>query len=306
MILYYALGGGYGHITRAISVIHTLGIKEEVLLLTSLENSLDDTPFKILPPNIIPIDCPQYDYSQKLKLNAFIRGIIDHHDVSQAYIDTFPMGIFGELTQLHKQVPLTHIARVLKWQNYQKYTKNNTNRFQISYMVETLYNEHQSWLSNHSEHVFPLPLENPSYNTRKIASAINQATGRELRNSWLVVHSGPQQEIDELLYFVKEVQEIENCKPPVLLISPGEYETTSNRMDLDLSHCSLYPAYPLFPLAKRIFTGCGYNIMSELSIFSKKHHFIPFDRLFDDQHFRAANCSRQQRRLVNTLTAEIA
>lgn len=305
MLLYYALGGGYGHITRAMSVIHTLGIDEDVLLLTSLENCLEDTPFKILPPNVIPIDCPQYDYSQKLKLQAFIQDIIDHHDVSQVFIDTFPMGIFGELGFLQPHIPLTHIARILKWQNYQKFATQNSHSFQTTYVIETLYKEHMQWLDQHSNDIFPLPLSNPVYDHNKLAVALRTATGCDLSEAWLVVHSGPRHEIEELLFFVKEVQEIENTKAPVLLISPGEYEAgLATVQGLNLSHCNLYPVYPLFSIVKRIFSGCGYNTMSELKTFTRKHHFIPFDRVFDDQHFRAANFNRQYQKLNKT--AEMA
>ncbi|MDH5326981.1 MAG: hypothetical protein OEZ68_14425 [Gammaproteobacteria bacterium] len=306
MLLYYALGGGYGHITRAMSVIHTLGIKEEVLLLTSLEHTLEDTPFKILPSNVIPLDCPHYDFSQKLKLQAFIQDIIEHHDVSQAFVDTFPMGIFGELDFLQEHIPLTHIARILKWQNYTKYITATQHRFQTTYVIETLHSDHLHWLNRHSDHVFPLPLTHMKYSHEKVAQALSQALRREISESWLVVHSGPRHEIHELLLFVKEVQEIENARPPIVLICPGEYETTPELAKLDISQCNLYPAYPLFPLAKRIFTGCGFNVMSELKTCSKKHHFIPFDRVFDDQHFRAANYNKQYRNSKKTHKPETA
>jgi hypothetical protein len=52
-------------------------------------------------------------------------------------------------------------------------------------------------------------------------------------------------------------------------------------------HFNLFPVYPYFRQAGRIFTACGFNSMKQTKEFSYKHHFLPFRRRFDNQFLRA-------------------
>jgi hypothetical protein len=56
---------------------------------------------------------------------------------------------------------------------------------------------------------------------------------------------------------------------------------------------NLYPATPLLPLADRILTACGFNVMRQTAAYRQQHRFLPFPRRFDDQFLRAARHRHQ-------------
>lgn len=76
----------------------------------------------------------------------------------------------------------------------------------------------------------------------------------------LVVHSGPED----------EVRQLAALDPSATVISPW----------FGLEH---YPASVLYPRARRILTGAGYNSMAELLAHRGKHTAIAFERHHDDQ-----------------------
>jgi len=99
----------------------------------------------------------------------------------------------------------------------------------------------------------------------------------------LIVHSGPTNEVHELVEYTRELQPNE----PVLVATRCDIELPSGFEKLDTHHAEDY-----FPNATRIISAAGFNVMLETEPFRHKHHIIPFPRRFDDQFLRAARRRR--------------
>jgi hypothetical protein len=113
-------------------------------------------------------------------------------------------------------------------------------------------------------------------------------------STWLIVHSGPEDEVRELVAYAEELCRIENEPPRRILVAtrcdlelPGGYE----RIDA-------YPVDHLYPHAAKIISAAGFNVMLETAPWRDKHHVLPFARKFDDQFFRAAARKRFAPELV--------
>src|SRR5262249_49323155 len=64
----------------------------------------------------------------------------------------------------------------------------------------------------------------------------------------------------------------------------GEVSSRTSRVAARLN---FYPASLLFPLAERVITACGFNVMRQTESLASIHRFLPFERRFDDQFQRA-------------------
>jgi hypothetical protein len=97
----------------------------------------------------------------------------------------------------------------------------------------------------------------------------------------LVVHSGPEHEVRELIAYAEELQRIENDDSEIVVVSQCG-------IGLDI-----VPASSLFAGAKRIVSAAGFNVMLETEPYRDKHHVVPMPRRFDDQFARAARRRRR-------------
>src|SRR5204863_8374139 len=88
LIVYYAMGGGLGHLTRARAFLHTLGREQAVIVA--------DSPF------------------------AGDRRVVGEFPVVTAIpegdliLDTFPAGLFGEI----EGGCVDYVARYVRWDRY--------------------------------------------------------------------------------------------------------------------------------------------------------------------------------------------
>ena len=83
------------------------------------------------------------------------------------------------------------------------------------------------------------------------------------------------------------MREIEKVDVNLILISPDNLSVQKSVQKPNLFHFDIYPASVLFEQADKIFTACGFNAMQQTKDFRNKHHFIPFERRYDDQFERA-------------------
>jgi hypothetical protein len=94
----------------------------------------------------------------------------------------------------------------------------------------------------------------------------------------LIVHSGPEEEVRELVAYARE-------------LTTGRV-LVATRCDLTLPNgferIDAYPVTHLFSHATRIISAAGFNVMLETEPYRDKHHVVPFARRFDDQFARAA------------------
>jgi len=292
MIVCYALGGGLGHITRARALLHTLGKgAEPVTALVSSPQALDPRALGHWSALLAP---PEATSSPKA-LGDWVAGTLERLRPKALYVDAFPGGILGDLCgcQWPPGMQLFHAARRLRWQAYTERLRGDLPFYARTYVLEPLEGEHRAALSATSEDQEELALHDPQTpptapTTGAAGSALPLAPG-----AWLVVHSGPEEEIHQLVAYAADLRRQEGSIAPLVVIAP----ICPPNLSAESAHLDHYPAWPLFPAAARIVTACGWNAMRQTARHQGRHHFLPFPRTLDDQFVRAA-LRRSQRSAV--------
>jgi hypothetical protein len=276
MRLYYAFGGGLGHLSRTTAVIKTLGLSAEdfILLSNSSYAGLVFDPDKI-------IHVPESYYGEPDELKRFIQSIIIEYDISEFYIDTFPCGIIGELKGLIVD-NIFYIARILNWANYLPLSGNSKLYFDNTFVIEPLPTAQNEFVKQNSKDFIKIDLLYPQ---EKISQNLEKILATFKKPPWLIVHSEPFEELQLLYQHALEIAEIEGESPEFLVISQAKEKLNGD----NILQINYFPAYDFFPYSDKIFTACGFNCMYQTIPFANKHYFIPFIRRFDDQFLRAKN-----------------
>ena len=100
---------------------------------------------------------------------------------------------------------------------------------------------------------------------------------------WLIVHSGPDDEVRELVAYTEELRRLDHSCERVLVATRCAIPLPDGFELMDA-----YPVLHLYADAERIVSAAGFNVMQETEPWREKHHVVPFARKFDDQYFRAA------------------
>ena len=96
----------------------------------------------------------------------------------------------------------------------------------------------------------------------------------------LIVHTGPESETRTLIQAAREKINQEG-EGTMAIIHPVLCSRKKNAWDY-------FPAAVLYPKARHIYSGAGYNSVAEQMPFKNKVTRIAFERKFDDQAFRAS------------------
>lgn len=274
--LYYALGGGLGHITRARALLSQWDVEASILIRSEyLENPVVYAGLDLLP---VP-DTFAHAGDFAPWLQAQLYRLRPH----TLYLDSFPAGLFGELCgmPLPEDMRIQHLARLLRWDVYCPLLRPGAPRLHQVDVLEPLAPDHQAWLEGQAEHISDLEVLAPALEVDDRALRYFSALPRP---RWLVVHSGPDGETAELLEYAREQARLEGLKPALVLIT----QVFSGKLRPGERLFSCYPAAPLFPLADRIISACGFNTMRQTLAYRERHRFLPMPRRLDDQFARAA------------------
>jgi hypothetical protein len=286
MIFYYAIGGGLGHVTRAQRVLAALGLTDSATILASAASASD----------ISRIEIPHALERHPAAHREWLRDSIQRDD--RLIVDTFPGGIQGELCGL--DLRMDFVARLLRWDEYRRVVSDVLPHFETTWIVEDLVEEELTFVRVNSERVERLCLAASDVgqtllSVRTGTSVDSARTDKSVCPTaayWLVVHSGPAEEVAELVAYAATLRDLASDKPSRVLVA--------SRCDVDLPTgfevIDAYPASPLFADAARIVSAAGFNVMLETEPWRDKHVVVPFPRRFDDQFARAA-------RRRSTLTA---
>jgi len=281
--LYYALGGGFGHLARTRAVLEALGeaASGSVRVVASVDSNAP--PALIRGLDLLPI--PAHARNDPASFGPWLRGLLHRLRPRTLYLDCFPAGLFGELCgmELPEGLRIVHLARLLRWDKYHALLQGDAPRLHLTYRLEPLRDEHERWLVEHSQTVQDLAFR-PSVAVEEIAPDLRRRLEKAGRPLWVVVHSGPDEEIEELLAYGREMAAAECVTPCFVLVAPRR----PANFPANVLHLSCFPARPLFPLADRIITACGFNLMAETAPYRAIHRFLPMPRRFDDQFARAA------------------
>lgn len=284
MKLYYAVGGGLGHLSRAIAFIHThpeLNVENTRVMLADREiyqmeqAAFQDEEWKSL--KIEPIPLSFFDDTEKLR--NYLKEWVHTHSPEDIYLDNFPEGIMGEWNfEISRPTQIHYVGRYLNWPAYEQPVFRS---FDTLYKVDAWHPEQQRYLSLLSDNIQTIELQYPAAKVSDEILMRFQQWKDEDRSIWLVVHSEPLEEVEALLHYAQDVAKAGQVSPVYVLCSQSGLE--SEQLGLNIS---LFPAYGLFEHVGKIVTAGGFNLMQQTRPFREKHICMPFPRRFDDQFLR--------------------
>jgi hypothetical protein len=281
MNLYYAMGGGLGHLTRARAFLHTLNLQNNSVILTSSNFAADSRV-----TGDIPLITVEAVFEKDLKgFQQFLLKTLNDLRIETLFIDSFPFGIIGEFAgfDFPEKTEINYVARLLKWNVYSAPYPDKTIKFRKTFILEPLEPAHQTFINLSSQEQTEICLSYPTEQFSEKDEQIFQKILKEKNPFWLIVHAGSVEEINELIGFADEMRRIEKSSANMVLVSPNNLSLHRE----NVFHTNIYPASPLFKHARRIYTACGFNSMQQTRDFRDKHYFVPFERRFDDQFARA-------------------
>lgn len=280
MIVYYAPGGGYGHVCRGLKVLAALEASEQATVICSPDSVIDES---FPSATLLPI--PRNSKEDISAFRTWLYSLLDRLHPERIYIDTFPAGLLGELLCCDDIMvyPLYYIARRMQWSMYAAIARQCPFVFTGAYSVEPLEEPHRVYSVSTSKRYAMLELPYVESSETVDSEVLPASLDRSLP-LWGIVHSGAASEVETLLNYAQQTASIEKKEVQRILISPEK----PARLSRDVLWKSCFPASKLYPFFNRIFTGCGFNAMHETVPFRKKHRWIPFERRFDNQFWRAA------------------
>jgi len=289
VILYYAVGGGLGHLARASAFLFTQKMKSnEVILLTASPY----THFEALPKGLTIIQISSKLATQASDYQQFLEDILQKHQITDIYLDAFPVGIVGEWKSFFKNKALRfyYLVRLLDWGNYEGLLTDTKVYFEKSFYFESLLPIQEDFIRNHSKEIKQIKLSYPEISLNLDAIQLISSLKKEGKKLWLVIHSEPVSELQELLEYAQASAKIEKESPVFLIISQVRL---SFHLE-DIHYIEVFPSCFLLEKMDRIVTACGFNLMQQTLPFYQKHLYLPFPRRYDLQFERA----RQRRNFI--------
>ncbi|MDN3359812.1 hypothetical protein [Actinomadura sp. DC4] len=267
MIVCYANGGGLGHLTRIRAYLHTVAPGRPATILTGSPFAADPRVTGGHPVRSAPGGLGRDG------LTRWLAAALAELNPAELVVDAFPAGLSGELTA--RVIPagtrIVHLARLLRWDAYRPLLPPEPPVFSETWLVEPVTAGHSAYLRAVSGTAGPLELAEPPSESLAV-------------DGWLIVHSGPEAEIAELVEYARETAALEGVRPRLTLVAPSRPEG----LPPGVEHRDVYPAWPLFASAERIITAAGCNVVRQLARWPDRHRMMPFPRRFDDQFTRAA------------------
>jgi hypothetical protein len=271
-IVVYALGGGLGHLVRARAFLHTLRMEGDAAILTASHHAADPRVLGGIETIAIPRELER----DPSACRAWIAALLERRRPDVFCVDAFPCGIVGELggAKLPHAGETWHLARLLRWDEYARLAAEPP-RFDVTWRLEPLHTEHEAWLRGVSGEVRELDLVDPPDGD---GASIELPEG-----CWLVVHSGPASEVEELASYAEDLRAAEKSRAPIVVATSEPPES----LPAGTTVVSAYPASALFARAARIVSAAGFNVMRQTRAFREKQIVMPLPRRFDDQFERA-------------------
>jgi len=181
VLLYYAAGGGLGHVTRARAFLHGAGLEAEILTSANV-------------PEEVRHDLAAY--------REWLRGL----GAERIILDTFPAGLFHEFDDLPLPCAFDYVARYVAWSRYAPMV--NPPRFETTYVIEPLHEEQERFVIASSSRV--------ERKVRLIDPPSGESESR-FTDHVLIVHSGDADEVAELIDYAKLIAKAEGEELPIVV-----------------------------------------------------------------------------------------
>ena len=273
MVLYYALGGGLGHLTRARRVLSALGYSERAALLSASPYARDSRVTGGLPVVHVPSRLGR----DRAAFRSWLADLLAALRPDRLLVDSFPGGILGELCGMALP-PAEHIARRVRWPAYSQRLDGPLPRYEITRVLERLDARHAERLARSAQRLESFDLPVPSF--ERAEPLLDEP-------HWLVVHSGPDREVTALARRAAAIRRDQGASAQILVICPHP----PSWLPVGAQWRNAYPVAPFFGYAEKIVSAAGFNVMHETIQVRERHDFVPYFRALDDQSARAAdNC----------------
>lgn len=275
-ILYYCMGGGLGHVTRFLAFCHTQNIRPILLTAVDIEKICQ---IEIPAEKIIVM--PRELAENRVAFTDWVHQQFRNEKPDKLIVDSFPGGIMGELCGFDclKSVDCEYIVRILKLDVYSRRLRGELPAFSRFWQVEKLGKQQDQWLKDYAEFcgasVAELELEYPEAEENSDLAIDN--------DFWLIIHSGNEDELRVLFEKAQKVAKNEGITPKYVVVGQC---TRPDYLPAEVKYCSIYPANSLLKQADKVFSGAGFNLMTQMKSMRYKHICMPFHRALDDQHLR--------------------
>lgn len=279
-MLFAAPGSGLGHLVRTGALALALEKKQVVSVIVSSSpwaqgfSRITGLGVIFVPPEHWKKD---------------ISGLVHRISPRLLVLDSFPLGFRGESFGGRFGCPVVYLARRLKFEAYcHRLTSLGGGACppdMTAIIIEDLEAGHQDWLEKNTRDQVRLCGRIRFPESLIKAPEIHTTLGSLLDNKivHLVVHSGPEHEVDQLIARAKTAIHTAGTGK-LVVINP--FLAGRN----DAPDCfDYFPASLLYAKAHRVYTGAGYNAVAEGGGQTEKHIVVPFDRHYDDQFWRAGD-----------------
>lgn len=270
-MLYYCLGGGYGHLTRFLAFCHTFSLNPE--LITASADLIEKFPL----PTEVKVHVPdEQAIADQESFSIWLEKLIVDRKPPLFFIDAFPGGILGELCNIKilEQVECVYLARLLKWQEYLRRISGTFPKFSKILRLEELSPEHEIFLKDCACPVKDVQLIDPPMEKISDLPA----------GFWLVIHSNSGDELEQLWNYALDTARLQKASPFFVVVAPGSRPAY---LPNDALHLDTYPATSLLKDAAKVISAAGFNICRQMQPYREKHLLMPFKRSLDDQFLRA-------------------
>lgn len=291
-VLCYALGGGLGHLQRIARFLQRRLPSTSARLLTTSARA--DAIGTASPHTIVAV--PAELESDRVGLRAWLAAQIADAAPDRILVDVFPCGLLGELIDFPwpADTPRWHLARLLRWEAYRDDVRAATGvdpetapaarmpTYERCLRLEPLHGPHQAFLeaiSLRQEACDLFPEDDGA-----------GAAAAPTSDSWLVVHSGPAEEVAELIDYARDLQRLEGIVAPIRV-------ATLDPPDRLPDGCALladpFPVRSHLAAAACIVSAAGFNLIHETRAYRGRQRILPLPRRYDDQFERARRARSQ-------------
>jgi hypothetical protein len=277
-VLYVAPGAGLGHVTRAAALsllLKRYGLRSQIVTNSHHANAvgrLTGLAVDVIPSDRWVADVVRYAQEQQPRV---------------VLLDTFPWGLRGEWLHADDSLfPFVWLARRLNVAAYLQAVRCpwqvGTPHTRTVVALEPLNDELLAVLRGDDGefHALPGRVRFPAEDFPvPLPDHVAEVLGRD--RVWLVVHSGPDNEVGLLLTMARtEAREVVGTN--VVAVTPQPVSGWEGPwMDY-------FPAGRLYGMVHQVVTGAGYNSVAERDTGNSSHLCVPFSRRYDDQAGRLA------------------
>jgi len=265
MILYYALGGGLGHISRSCALIARApdSLRSRIRLLVSSAGAEVARPFCPCPLDRVPAQA----MADRTLYRRFLARYLARYPFTCVVLDTFPFGLVGEWRHLAPELPRVLVGRYLRWQACRERCGDPAGAVwpKVALMIEqqeTVYLEELSRFSRTVTARWPV---SPARPTDGPAGGVAPAC--------CIVHSGPPEEVVRLADLARRVMAERGIAGAPEIFTP---------------EAGLFPVERHLSRFSDVVAGAGYAACAAAAVLNGRvrYHLHPFPRRFDDQVLR--------------------